>query len=344
MTDINYSKFTVTRPGGTPSNIASWSHFNDAVPQGQSRLWGGAPADTQKQAIDAIIGSAQKQGLTTHETAHALAIANVESGFNPQAAAGTSSATGLGQFIDKTGNAYGLNDSNRWDTQAQADALVQHFRDNRDLANKRGVGEEYIYKFHHDGPVENHGGLEISQQKVMPLLNKYEAALKGTGNQNAAPSPQANPPSQTQQQPSPPPDNPPPSGDKGDFKEGSSTQQTASGDQPTAQQEQQTASSQSGSSGDQTQNQPPQQTAAASSTDDTEASDYPPVDDQTAQRLASLPDLPPVGTPITQAFADISNDDTPVPFAAMSQALTDMGGEPPPPSLLGGDGATGAFA
>jgi len=103
-----------------------------------------------------------------------------------------------------------------------------------------------------------------------------------------------------------------------------SSQQTASGDQPTAQQE--------------------QQTAAASSTDDTEASAYPPVDDQTAQRLASLPDLPPAGTPITQAFADISNDDTPVPFAAMSQALTDMGGEPPPPSLLGGDGATGAFA
>jgi len=119
---------------------------------------------------------------------------------------------------------------------------------------------------------------------------------------------------------------------------------TASGDQPTAQQPQQSASSQPGS-GDQTQaQQPPQQTAAASSTDDTEASAYPPVDDQTAQRLASLPDLPPAGTPLSQAFADISNDNTPVPFAAMSQALTDMGGEPPPPSLLGGDGATGAFA
>jgi putative chitinase len=53
-----------------------------------------------------------------------LAIAHTESGFNPDAAAGTTSASGLGQFVDKTGEAYSLNDNNRWDVNAQADSLV----------------------------------------------------------------------------------------------------------------------------------------------------------------------------------------------------------------------------
>ena len=91
--------------------------------------------------------------------------------------AGTTSASGLGQFVDKTGEAYSLNDNNRWDVNAQADSLVMHFLDNQAIAQSRGQGDEYIYKYHHDGPSSDYGGLAISTRVVMPLVNTYETIL-----------------------------------------------------------------------------------------------------------------------------------------------------------------------
>lgn len=166
-----------------PSSVR-WSYYDSPIDRtpgrvaGNSRIWGDASPETQKAAIDAILDTARNRGLSTRETAHVLAIARTESGFNPDAAAGTTSASGLGQFIDKTGQHYGLNAANRWNVNDQAGALVDHFIDNRDLAAKRGLGEDHIYKFHHDGPVGNYKGLRISQQTVMPLIDGYEAALR----------------------------------------------------------------------------------------------------------------------------------------------------------------------
>lgn len=74
-----------------------------------------------------------------------MAIARVESGFNPDAAAGTTSASGLGQFVDRTGEFYGLNDNNRFNVSANATALIQHFLENKALAERRGQGDEFIY-------------------------------------------------------------------------------------------------------------------------------------------------------------------------------------------------------
>ncbi len=107
-----------------------------------------------------------------------LAIAHVKSKFNPDAAAGTTSASGLGQFINTTGASYGLTDANRWDVQAQATALVRHFIDNKNLAKRRHKKEEYIYKYHHDGPSGEHGGLAVSRRKVLPRIDQYEKWLQ----------------------------------------------------------------------------------------------------------------------------------------------------------------------
>ncbi len=163
------------------SQIEPWSHYREPIDRtdgrlhGESRRWGDASAEVQSRVIDSIIDSSREAGLTPRETAHVLAIARVESGFNPDAAAGTTSASGLGQFIDKTGKHYGLNNGNRFDVDAQSDALVAHFIDNRNLARSRGQGEEYIYKYHHDGPTRDYGGLGLSERKVAPHLNAYES-------------------------------------------------------------------------------------------------------------------------------------------------------------------------
>lgn len=182
MTDIDYSKIVVNKKGKPYNTFVKWSHYGLPVDQtlGNSRIWGDASVEIQKAVIDAIVAAAKAQGLSIRETAHVLAIARLESGFNPDAAAGTSSASGLGQFIDKTGEHYGLTASNRWTLGDQAKALVSHFIDNRNLAVKRGLGEEYIYKFHHDGPSKEFGGLDIAKRQVMPLIAGYEAVLNGS--------------------------------------------------------------------------------------------------------------------------------------------------------------------
>lgn len=161
------------------SQIKAWSHYlvpvddSESRLAGNSRIWGDASPEVQSKVIDILIEASRNAGLDVRNTAHVLAIARIESGFNPDAAAGTSSATGLGQFINKTGASYGIDDTNRFDATSQARALVAHYIDNRDLAARRGQGETYIYKYHHDGPSADSGGLELAQRKVLPLLDRY---------------------------------------------------------------------------------------------------------------------------------------------------------------------------
>src|SRR5690606_23637218 len=71
-----------------------------------------------------------------------------------------------------------INNANRFDARAGADALVEHFIENRDLARSRGQGEEYIYKYHHDGPTRDYGGLGLSNREVMPRLEEYERFVR----------------------------------------------------------------------------------------------------------------------------------------------------------------------
>ena len=161
------------------SQINPKSHYLEPVDHqdgrlaGNSRVWGDATPEVQSRAIDALVGASREARLNARDTAHVLAIARIESGFNPDAAAGTTTASGLGQFIDDTGSAYDLTDANRFDVDAQASALVAHFIDNRALAQRRGQDEGYIYKYHHDGPSRDYGGLALARDKVLPLLDDY---------------------------------------------------------------------------------------------------------------------------------------------------------------------------
>ena len=165
------------------SQVVRWSHYDNAIDRspgraaGNSRIWGDATAATQAATIEALVRASQAAHLDNHQTALVLAIARTESGFNPDAAAGTTSASGLGQFVDRTGAAYGLGNANRWNVDAQATALVHHFLDNQRLAQSRHQGDEYIYKYHHDGPSADYGGLAISTREVMPRAAAYEALL-----------------------------------------------------------------------------------------------------------------------------------------------------------------------
>jgi hypothetical protein len=137
--------------------------------------------------IDTTIGAATKHKLNTRETAHVLAIAYIESGFNPDAAS-NESASGVGQFVDKTGSKYGIDDSNRFDISGNTDALVRHYLDNKKTASERGntgrQREERIYQYHHDGPRkedrDSGEGLALSRTRVLPIADNIEKVLNGT--------------------------------------------------------------------------------------------------------------------------------------------------------------------
>jgi hypothetical protein len=170
--------------GYRDEQIVPHSHYREPIDRspgrlaGNSRIWGDASPEVQSRVIDGLIEASRDAGLDARRTALVLAIVRVESGFNPDAAAGTTSASGLGQFIDRTGSAYGINDASRFDVQQQSRAVVAHCIDNLRLAHSRGQGDEYIYKYHHDGPTRDYGGLALSNREVMPYLDGYERFVR----------------------------------------------------------------------------------------------------------------------------------------------------------------------
>jgi IS66 C-terminal element/Transglycosylase SLT domain len=114
-------------PAYRQSQISELSHYDDPIVgtvAGNSHVWGDASATTWMESINALIQAAGNAGLDTNHTALLLSIVRVESGLNPSAAAGTTSASGLGQLIDKTGASFGLTPANMWDVNAQAQAAV----------------------------------------------------------------------------------------------------------------------------------------------------------------------------------------------------------------------------
>jgi hypothetical protein len=87
----------------------------------------------------------------------ALGIAQIESGMNPNAQSGTSSAGGLFQFVDGTANQYHLR--NKFDAEANADAGARLTADNitglrRDLGRDPSPGEVYLAHFSGYGVAE----------------------------------------------------------------------------------------------------------------------------------------------------------------------------------------------
>jgi hypothetical protein len=165
---------------------AAVSHYNDPILTskgtlaGNSRIWGDAPIATQTAAINALTQAAAAQNLTTGDTALLLSIVRYESGFNPDAAAGTTSASGLGQFTDSTGAGYGITASNRWDISAQIKATVDYFVAVKNKAATLGLDSSHIYALWHDG-INSKGygpGFAYSQADVMPKVGAFQTYLE----------------------------------------------------------------------------------------------------------------------------------------------------------------------
>ena len=181
----------VHQAGMQPKTLADHSRFaepisSDSPYSGYSRRWGDASLDIQRTAVQILLGEAANTEMPNDLTALMLATARVESGFNPDAAAGSTSAGGLGQFIDSTAKAYGVGGLERFSLADGARALAQFTLDNyrRALAlcsdMPRSCVLEHTYALHHDGPSLKHGGLEIARTQVMPWAQRYQSWIESS--------------------------------------------------------------------------------------------------------------------------------------------------------------------
>lgn len=183
-----FAHLMVSSPGKFPANTATHSHFNNPLDtsrpfSGNSRRWGDANAKTQRKVVDELLFHAKESKLSCNQTAILLATARFESGFNPDAAAGSSSAAGIGQFVNKTGAAYGLKDENRFSISDNAKALVLHLKDNLHLIRRRfgttSPTETAVlaYALHHDGPSLKYGGMQLAREQLLPWYQRFRKAI-----------------------------------------------------------------------------------------------------------------------------------------------------------------------
>lgn len=157
------------------NQIKSYSLLNTPISSGKvlcgnSRIYGDVDDQTYRKIIDIIISLCSRFDLTYKETAYTLLICLAESGFNPDAAAGTTSASGLAQYTADTAKAFknraksvlgleiDMSGLNVFDATIGSYGVLVAFLFNRNLAIEwdfKDSDDKYwqlIYMLHHDGP------------------------------------------------------------------------------------------------------------------------------------------------------------------------------------------------
>ncbi|MBD8216720.1 muramidase family protein [Erwinia persicina] len=170
--------------------------------RGNSRTIGDADKDVQDAIIDMIITIAVRYGLSYKEISYILLTTKVESGFNPDAAAGTTSAAGLAQgtvgFIkDALAQSEGilgfqldLRNEEVFEAEKGCYAVIYSF-----LLNKSKVMESYtsdqseywewLYLLHHDGAYSLGKYLDGTREKSADgekwalYINKHLSVVEG---------------------------------------------------------------------------------------------------------------------------------------------------------------------
>ncbi|MYM93992.1 LysM peptidoglycan-binding domain-containing M23 family metallopeptidase [Duganella vulcania] len=175
---------------------------------GLSRIHGDASPQVQDRIIDMLVEIGARYKLPYRDIAHMLLFCKIESGFNPDAAAGTTSAAGLGQYtkatveeaakeeVSKKRLGFVLElDGHVFDAERGAYGIALSYM----IAKERAIkyfGKNYeknLYLFHHEGwyfqaTADNMAEerpkavLKIIQTKILPFLDPLEKLLSAKTN------------------------------------------------------------------------------------------------------------------------------------------------------------------
>ena len=142
-----------------------------------SDKWGDAPEEIKSKVRDLILSNSKD--LPKEDRTILLAIAKLESGFNPNAQAKTTTAAGVFQIIKSVGNNLGLPQEDRYDARKNIIAGIRLYKENLQILKKRfpnAKGNEraiLLYALHHDGPSLKYGGAEIARRVLIPYLREF---------------------------------------------------------------------------------------------------------------------------------------------------------------------------
>ena len=156
------------------------SHYNDTgINNGNSRNPGDVSSSVKEIVKQQIINTAEKANLSETDIANLLAIAEHESGFNPDAASKTTSASGVFQILDSTAkdainrlNGTGLVNSytfsgnyDRFDIDSNIKVGIAVYLDKKRIAGSDDIRE--IYQYYNPHASDN------LLNKMNILFNKY---------------------------------------------------------------------------------------------------------------------------------------------------------------------------
>lgn len=213
-----YDFLIVKKRGGKYKTWVSGSLYNveidpDKQVKGESRIWGDASAEVQKIVIDKIISLGSRLHLSYKDIAYALLLCYAESGFNPDAAAGTTSASGLAQYTRGTmkdfsrrakkylSQTLNMDETNVFDVDIGVYGVLAAYLFNKDLSEQWITSSDpdkfwqTIYMLHHDGPgyyQDDRGkerairgkwsqdAVQAYNTKILPKLDKLESLLANT--------------------------------------------------------------------------------------------------------------------------------------------------------------------
>ena len=180
---------TISKVKADIASSSLHSNFDLPINQTQGRLagfgrgWGQASTESQHQVMDLIIQNSSL--LSAEDQAILLGIARLESGFNPDAAALETTASGVFQLVKNTAKSLGLSQDKVFDAKENILAGVELFEENRALVNRRFPklsGNEravMLYAFHHDGPSLSYGGASIARKQLLPFLDDFREITYG---------------------------------------------------------------------------------------------------------------------------------------------------------------------
>ncbi len=182
----------VPKPGAAYKRSSVVKHSRYLTPvkgeglRGKSRRWGDADLSVQAECVNSLISDLRGAGYSKSEICFAVALWRCESGFNPDAAAGTSSACGLGQFLDRTRAVLckraGVNDSDPFSVDMNIACTRETLKECFAFARKYAPRDstryfEFAYAYHHDGPSADSGGREIARESVLPWLETAKRCI-----------------------------------------------------------------------------------------------------------------------------------------------------------------------
>lgn len=171
---------------------------------GRSRIHGDIEPLMQDRVIDLIIEIATRYKMSYRDIAHCLLFTKIESGFNPDAAAGTTSAAGLGQYTSATvkevakpaisksrlGFVLDLSEEYVFDAERGAFGVLLSYMICKEKASHLfpDAVEENTYLFHHEGwnfkpdrasnPERVADVHAIIAKKIIPHLTPLEKLLQ----------------------------------------------------------------------------------------------------------------------------------------------------------------------